>query len=330
MRTVITGGAGFIGTSLAGYLLQQCAENDEIFLVDSLGRHGTTPVLESLQRNRKVRFVKADLADPSSVALLPDKPDRVYHFAGIVGVSDVVAAPARVMLVNTLIAANVFHWFVEKAAPNGRLLYASTSEVYSGNTLAGFNLPIPTPETVPAVIHDPKNPRMSYAISKLWGEMYGRFLAEATERFVATVRYHNVYGPAMGYSHVIPQVISRVLRRESPFRIIGATETRSFCWIGDAVRATVLTLESSKLQSGDLVHIGDPDCEVTVQELYNRIFDLLKWRPDRVAFEPSAPGSVPRRCPDTSLLNSITGFKATMPLSAGLCETVAWYRDNLQ
>lgn len=232
------------------------------------------------------------------------------------------------MSANTRMAANVFEWFVDAAAPAARLLYASTSEVYAGAALAGFPLPVPTPETVPAVIADLQNPRMSYAISKLWGEMYGGFLARSVGAFISTVRYHNVYGPGMGYSHVIPQVVSRVLKRENPFRLIGGDETRSFCWIEDAVEATWRLLESPALKPGQIVHVGDPKGEIKIGHLYEMIFDQMGWRPDQTRDEPSAAGSVPRRCPDTSHLERLTGYRPATSLAEGLRRTVAWYKEN--
>jgi nucleoside-diphosphate-sugar epimerase len=328
MRTVITGGAGFIGSALARALLQQGNTDDEIILIDSLDRHGETEALNNLRQSKSIQFIQADLTDPSSLCSLPN-PDRVFNLAGMVGVGNVIAAPARVMWTNTSIAANVLHWFVEAGAPGARLLYASTSEVYAGNVLSGFGLPIPTPENVPAVIHDPASPRMSYGVSKLWGEMYGRFVAQSTGKFVASVRYHNVYGPAMGDSHVIPQVISRVLRRETPFRIIGAEETRSFCWIDDAAEATRLVLEAEKLRAGEVVHIGDPKGEITIRELYDMIFDVLEWQPGEVVLESSNTASVSRRCPDTSFLESLIGSQPKTTLRAGLSRTAAWYREHL-
>ena len=329
MRTVITGGAGFIGSAIARTLLRDCAENDEIILVDNVSRRADRSALDALRQSRHVCFVEADLSDPANTRLLPDRADRVYHLAGIVGVDNVLAAPERVMWVNTSLAANVFHWFVDAATDGARLLFASTSEVYGGAALAGVPLPIPTPEAVPAVFYDPSNPRVSYGVSKLWGEMYGRFLAQARERFIAIVRYHNVYGPAMGFSHVMPQVISRAIRRESPFRIIGADETRSFCWVGDAAEASRLVLESPGLRSGDVVHIGDSKGEITIRQLYDMIFDLLEWRPQDVEYAASSNGSVPRRCPDVSLLTSLTSFTPCTPLRSGLRETIDWYRARL-
>ena len=325
MLTVITGGAGFIGQSLARTLLNSSL--GEIVLADNLARHGETSSLRELTQSSRVRFLETDLTDPNAVRSLPPA-DRVYHLAGIVGVDNVVADPARVMWANTSMTAHVFQWFVESARPNARLLFASTSEVYSGAALVGLSLPVPTPEDVPAVIGDTANPRFSYALSKLWGEMYGRFVASSTGAFIAAVRYHNVYGPAMGTSHVIPQVVRRALNREAPFRIIGSEETRSFCWVDDAAEATWRLLESPMLEAGDLVHIGDSDGEIRIGKLYEMIFDVLDWRPAETVVHPSAPGSVPRRCPDTSFLQRLTGYTPSTDLNEGLRRTIAWYREN--
>jgi nucleoside-diphosphate-sugar epimerase len=329
MRTVITGGGGFIGSAIARQVVKSFGEGDELILIDNLDRHGQTAELQALTSTKQVKFIEADLANQACMAVLPDRPDRVYNLAGIVGVDTVLSSPGRVMRVNTAIAANVVHWFVEAGGPDARLLYASTSEVYAGNVMAGFRMPVPTPEDVPAVIYDASNPRMSYAVSKLWGEMYGRFCGGEAGRLVAIVRYHNVYGPAMGHSHVIPQVIARALQKERPFRIIGSEETRSFCWIEDAAEATTRVLEAPKLRCGDVVHIGDGDGEITMRKLYEIIFKCLEWWPDEVVAVSSSRGSVPRRCPDVRFLEALTGYRAATPLTVGVRRTVEWYRDHL-
>ena len=84
--------------------------------------------------------------------------------------------------------------------------------------MSGFDLPIPTPEQVPAVIEDLNNPRFSYALTKMWGEAYANYLASKNNILTMTVRYHNVYGPRMGYDHVIPQIVKRIKSKENPFK----------------------------------------------------------------------------------------------------------------
>jgi len=147
---------------------------------------------------------------------------------------------------------------------------------------------------------------------------------------MVSVRYHNIYGPEMGYDHVVPQIVMRALRRESPFRIIGADQTRSFCFVADGAEATRLVMEAADARPGELVHIGDERGEIAIGTLYEMIFDVLGERPEAIESIAAPNGSVARRCPDTSRLFELTGYRAATPLAEGLAETVAWYRSHPQ
>ena len=328
MRTVVTGGAGFIGRALVRTLLHQAGDAGEIYLVDSLARHGHQPDLDVLLEDRRVRLVRADLTASSALDAVPPPVDRVYHLAAIVGVGPVLAAPATVLRANTLTTLSVFDWFVRNGAKRSRLLFASSSEVYAGAALAGLPLPIPTDENVPAVIAEEGGARSSYALSKLWGETYARCLSTSDGPQLASVRFHNVYGPGMGFDHVIPQVIARIAAREDPFRVIAAEETRSFCWVDDAAEATRLVMESSRLTPGMVVHIGNEHAEITIAALYEMLFDVCGWRPRVQIQAASAPGSVARRCPSVARLRELTGYDPTTSLRDGLPQTARWYLDH--
>lgn len=323
MRVLVTGGAGFIGRNIVDQL---AGRGDEVFVVDNLSRHGLASNPES-RTHPNVTLVELDLTDQYALKSLPSPVDRVYHLAGIVGVGPVSSRPAHVLRVNTLVTMNVCDWFVSHCPPGARLLFASTSEVYGGALLAGFGLPVPTPEGVPFVIADSGLPRASYAMSKMWGEMYCRFIGEANGRAARSVRYHNVYGPGMGYEHVIPQVIRRIVSRAEPFRIHGENETRAFCWIGDAVEATIRVMEAADPSASSVVHIGGLE-EVTVGEVYEKLFRLCAWRPRHLVRGDSAPGSVPRRCPDVTRLCQLTGYTPSTPLDEGLVPTTRWYLEH--
>jgi len=327
VRVVITGGGGFIGRALTKSVLENCAGSDEVILVDSLARHGRRPGLEMILSDERVSLIEADLSVPNSLKEVATQVDQVYHLAARVGVGAVTSAPVEVLKSNTLSTMHVFEWFLESASIGGRLLYASTSEVYSGGLAAGLDLPIPTPESVPIVIPDIENPRFSYALSKMWGEAYAQYLAAEDERFV-TVRYHNVYGPDMGYEHVIPQIVTRVRDREKPFRMFGADETRSFCWVGDAALATRKLMNVDDICPGTVVHIGNQAQETRIGDLYDMIFRLSDWSPEETLACPSPPGSVQRRCPDVTALREHTGYEPSTTLVEGLVETVNWYLEN--
>jgi nucleoside-diphosphate-sugar epimerase len=286
--------------------------------------------LERLLKNPSVRFINVDLIDRSALDGIPTPVDRAYHLAAVVGVGPVERAPLGVMRTNTLTTLNVLDWFADNSAAGARLIYSSTSEVYSGALMAGFDLPVPTPEDVPVVISDIKNPRFTYAVSKIWGEAYARFLSLERGVHISTVRYHNVYGPGMGYDHVVPQVVKRVMDGENPFRIIGAAQTRSFCWIGDAAEAAFRLMESPLLSPGDIVNVGNSGGEISIGELYEMIFTLCGRRPAAVEEAEAPRGSVARRCPDTSFMERLTGYKPETPLSEGLKKTVQWYIGRTQ
>lgn len=328
MRTVITGGGGFVGSALAGRLAESSQPGDEIILVDSLGRHGEHEALDRCLQNTCVRLQQVDLCDPSALTGVPTPVNRVYHLAARVGVGPVMRSPASVLRTNTLSTLHVVDWFAEHASPEGRLLFSSSSEVYAGALATGTPVTVPTAENVPAVVSDLANPRFSYALSKMWGEVYTRFSDVGPGRRVVSVRYHNVYGPRMGYDHVIPQIVERVRQKQEPFQLFGEQETRSFCWVGDAAAATHLVMEAEDVESGAVVHIGNQAEETEIGQLYESIFDLCDWRPLQRELVPSPPGSVSRRCPDISRLVELTGYEPSTPLAEGLKTTVDWYLEN--
>src|SRR5207237_1177944 len=118
-----------------------------------------------------------------------------------------------------------------------------------------YEYSVPTPEHVPLCIEDIGHPRFTYAVTKMLGESgflnYSRILG-----FEATiVRYHNVYGPRMGFKHVIPHLVVRYRKKENPFKVYGHDQTRAFCYITDAVKGTVLAMEQPGT-NGEIYHIG--------------------------------------------------------------------------
>lgn len=327
MRTVITGGCGFIGLALTKRLLKYVDKTDEIILVDTMQRHGKFSDLSNLSK-RHVKIIEADLVNPDCFHDIPGPVDRVYHLAAIVGVSPVEKDPVGVMLTNTLSTMNILDWYIRNKTLEARFLFSSSSEIYSGAAMSNFDLPVPTPENVPAVIKDLSNPRFSYALTKMWGEAYSNYLAEKDNIFTLIVRYHNVYGPRMGYDHVIPQVIIRVLSKKDPFKVIASQQTRSFCWLEDAVKATHLVMESANVTPGMVVHIGNEDGEVKIGDLYKMIFDACDWYPEKIINVSAPLGSVNRRCPCTERLLKLTGYTPDTSLKEGLEKTVSWYKEN--
>lgn len=317
-KVLITGGAGFIGYHLGKALASQ---GYVVTLCDNFFRGEMDEDLAELCRHPKVHLVACDLTQPDSLNLLQDEYDFTYHLAAINGTRHFYEMPDVVLRVNILTLINL----LDRSADGrlGKILFASSSEVYAG-TARAYGVGLPTPEEVPLVLDDLQNPRLSYGASKILGESLVINYARVRKLPMAIVRYHNVYGPRMGYEHVIPQFCRRILNREDPFSIFGADDTRAFCYVDDAVRATQLVMECDDTNSCTL-NVGNPQEEIAIVDLASLMFDLFNFHPG-VNIESAPEGSVKRRCPDTSNLTRLTGYYPETALEAGLVKTHVWYK----
>jgi nucleoside-diphosphate-sugar epimerase len=139
---------------------------------------------------------------------------------------------------------------------------------------------------------------------------------------VAIIRFHNIYGPRMGFEHVIPQFIDRIIRRENPFKIFGSNYTRAFCYVDDAVKSINCIVENSKSMN-KIINIGKDDEEIKIIDLAKKLFKIENYEVPIIE-KKSPEGSVLRRCPDISKLKDL-GFTPTISLDSGLSKTYKWY-----
>jgi len=312
-KTLILGGAGFIGVHLARRLQ---AAGHQVTIVDNFSRGQDDPELAALG----VPVRHADLTDPAAYAALPQGWDQVYMLAAVVGVRNVQNDPARVARVNTLALMHLLEWL----RPGQRLFFASTSEVYASGVSAGL-VPVPTPETVPVMIEDVAAPRFAYAISKLLGEAAVIHTAPARGIPYVIGRFHNVYGPRMGADHVIPELLLRAIRRQDPFTIYGVDQSRAFCHVDDATEA-MAALMATDAAMGQLVHIGT-DTETGIGDLAKLVLRVTDFHP-ALDSQPAPPSSVTRRCPDITKLRALTGYEPAVSLEEGVRRTYEWYRAH--
>ncbi|GAA3828968.1 NAD-dependent epimerase/dehydratase family protein [Streptomyces coacervatus] len=314
MKTLILGGAGFIGLHLTRRLL---AEGHAVTIVDDFSRGRNDPDLASVD----AEVLHADLTEPAGYRDIPHGWDQVYMLAAVVGVRNVDKDPARAIRINCLALLNTLDWM----RPGERLFFASTSEVYAGGVSAG-TVPVPTPETVPLTVEDITAPRFAYGTSKMLGEAAVTHTARAKGLPYVIGRFHNVYGPRMGAAHVIPEVALRALRHEDPFTVFGADQSRAFCYVDDAVEA-VHRLMANEAAGGRIVHIGDDTEETNIGDLIKLILHITGHNPE-VVYRPAPPHSVARRCPDLTRLRSLTGYAPTVSLDEGVRRTVDWYAQH--
>ena len=261
-RILVTGGSGFIGSALVKALLR-AGETVRVFDDNSRG------ALRRLQEvEHDIEFVSGDIRDAAAVDAAMRGIDEVHHLAFVNGTATFYSAPDLVLDVGVKGIVNVIDACRRQRV--ARLVLASSSEVYQSPPQ------VPTDERVPLVVPDPLNPRLSYGAGKIISEMmvinHGR---KHFER-VLIFRPHNVYGPDMGFDHVIPQFAVRLKRAIAehangalPFPIQGSgAETRSFCHVDDLV-AGVLVMRAKGEHLG-IYHIGTTE-EVSIADLARRM-----------------------------------------------------------
>jgi UDP-glucuronate decarboxylase len=312
-RILITGGAGFIGLHLARRLL---ADGHEVVLADDLSRGQRDDDLAIIRR--EADLVEADLTAPWADQRLRRSYDRVFHLAGVVGVGNVSADPARTLRVNIGSVLRLADW-CQRHEP-GSLFFSSTSEVADGAGQSGLAA-YPLPESVPFVLGDPTSPRSAYALSKAAAEAVLIRLSGTTR--VRVGRYHNAYGPRMGRSHVVPELIVRLIRGEDPLPLPGGEQRRAFCYVSDAIEATLAVMDLPEPEPL-VLNIGNDAEEVTITDLAGRL-SAIAGRHPALHLLPAPDGSPDRRWPDLTELRVRTGYAPEVPLSSGLALTYAWY-----
>lgn len=313
-RTLVTGGLGFLGASLVRSLVER---GERVRILDNSSR-GSAEKLGSVAGDTEI--IAGDIRDPALVRKAVSGMDRVLHLAFVNGTEYFYKYPAYVLDVGVKGMVNVLDSCIQEGVKE--LVLASSSEAYQTPTV------VPTPETVPLSVPDPKNPRYSYGGGKIISELmvlqYGRTYFER----VVVFRPHNVYGPAMGWEHVIPQFIGRLqpLAERSdgqphPFPIQGSgSQTRSFIYIDDFTAGLLLVID--KGEHLGIYHIGTMD-EVTIGSVAMQIAEQMGLTINLVP-GPEMQGGTPRRCPDIRKLLSL-GFQPRFKLALGLQPTVEWY-----
>jgi len=212
--------------------------------------------------------------------------DYVYHMAAINGTTSFYSKPSQVMSNNILADFAVFK-FVE-SNPNTKLVYASSSEVVAGTDI------FPTPEITDIAITNIHNPRWSYRLPKVVAENY---LTNSDINY-NIIRFFNVYSEHSGAGHFLKDIVEKLKNKN--YELQSPDETRSFCYVRDAVEAMIAIAEQP---ANKIVNIGS-DEEITIFEAANIIADALnltvKWNTT-----PSLEGSSKRRRPDISRLLSL-------------------------
>jgi UDP-glucose 4-epimerase len=316
MRTLVTGGAGFIGSHLVEALI---ARGDSVVVLDDFST-GSRENLASVES--QVEIVEGSILDADLVDDCMRSVDTCLHLASAVGVKLLMAQPLESLQTNVrgndiVIGAGARH--------GRRLLFTSTSEVYGRNTNG------PLSESADGVFGSPFKARWAYAISKSFGEA----LAFAHHRDggsdMVVTRLFNVVGPRQtgAYGMVLPRFVRQALAGE-PLTIYGnGVQSRCFTHVHDVVGALLLLLDSPRA-TGRVFNVGSSD-ELPIIELARRVVEQAGSGSD-VEFVPyqEAYGEgfeeLWRRKPDISLLQQLTGWEPQLDIEQAIDDVIAYER----
>lgn len=318
-KVFLLGGAGFIGYNITKYLAEN--RNYEITIGDNFFRGQMDEHLSELVNKHSIKVIEGDFTNSNTFQQLENDYDYFYMLASVVGVNNTLEIPHEIIRINTALIYNSLEWL--KNSDVKKVLFTSTSECYAG-TIERFGYTVPTSEEIPLCISEIGHPRFTYAVTKMLGESGFLNYSKKCDFECTIIRYHNVYGPRMGFKHVIPHLAQRFLANETPFKVYGHDQTRAFCYITDAVEGTVMAMENEK-SNGEIYHIGTME-EITIEKLIKDTGKLFEFTGEYIN-APTYPGSVARRCPDTAKAEKQLGYQPKVGFAEGLKITIDWYKD---
>jgi UDP-glucose 4-epimerase len=307
MKTVVTGGAGFIGSNLVGALLQ---DGHEVHIIDNLstGKHEN---LIDLVSQTDCTFVEGSVTDLDLLRTVFRDIDCVFHQAAIPSVQRSVDDPRATNDAN--VNGTLAVLIAARDCGVKKVVYASSSSVY-GDT--------PTLPKTEEMIPNPKSP---YAVSKLTGEYYCRVFSEVYGLKTVCLRYFNVYGPkqdpSSDYAAVIPRFITRALEQQPPIIYGDGTQTRDFTYVNDVAHANI---QSMKQEVEGIFNIACGE-RISVNELATIAMELVGVNLAVIYDEPRS-GDIKDSLADISRARKELVFNPEYSLTDGLEETIRWFQ----
>ncbi|MFH1531947.1 MAG: NAD-dependent epimerase/dehydratase family protein [Pseudomonadota bacterium] len=310
-QILITGGAGFIGSSLALAL----ADHNDVVLLDNLHRDAYTG--SPAAAHPRVRLLQGDIMDPAVVAEAVKGAEHIIHMASIAGVDTVIQHPVLTMKVAMIGTLNV----LDAAYREGKVqcfIDFSTSEVfgrYAYNVSEGDLAQL-------GVVGEA---RWTYAVSKLATEHLAHNYYKEYGFPAVSVRPFNIYGPRQVGEGAVHQFIVRALKGDDLLVHNDGAQIRSWCYIDDIVRGVLLVM-SRKEALGHAFNIGNPRATVTIYNLATTIARLAGSASKVRMVEWNYP-DVELRIPNINKARTHLGFEPEVDLHDGLERTIAWYRS---
>ncbi len=317
---LITGGAGFIGLSLAKYLSKK---NYRIYIIDNLSRGKFDKELKNLLKKKNVTFYKRNLNEKINLKI--KNISHIFHLAGSVGVKNINKDPYGSFFNNIISLKNTVDSFQKKRQKIKVILF-STSEVYS-TIIQEKKVKFPIKESNSILIKNDIIERDAYYLSKIFNEK----ILQLSNLNYLILRPHNIYGPRMGFSHVIPELIKKMSilnsKQNKKIFIFSPKHRRAFCFIDDAIKQ-IVKLSFNKKINNEIFNIGNMEEEISMIKLANKIKSFFPYN-IKLKNGKITKGSPVRRIPDMKKTLKFVVIKKFTNLNQGLKKTFSWYQNKI-
>ena len=310
----ITGGAGFIGSTLAAKLV----EKNKVIIYDNLDRNAIQ--YSDLLSQENINFIQGDILNLDKIENIfkEYQPNYVVHCAAIAGVDTVIKDPVRTLDINIIGTNNVL-----KAAlclnDLKRIILFSTSEVFGS---ASFN----SSESKPAVIGAVGEARWTYALSKLANEHYADAYYKKYNMPTVILRPFNIYGPGQVGEGALSIFIQKAIRNEKITIHGDGSQIRAWCYVDDMVRGMMLSMTHIDA-IGKSFNIGNPRSTLTIYGLANAVVRILQSKSE-IVFVPKTHADIELRMPDVRQAKEVMEFTAQVDLEQGIPLTADYYRER--
>jgi len=312
---LVTGAAGFIGSSLTERLLKH---DNLLILVDNFNDYypgkekQLNEILSEYSQNKDYKLIRGDLVNHSTLTNIKDEIDYVFHLAAQAGVRYSINNSSAVTYNNIVSTVNVFEYSI-KIPSIQKVIYASSSSVY-GN-----------PVYTPVDEEHPKNPISPYAVTKLCGETYADLYYKEYNLPITSLRFYTVYGPRGRPDMAIRKFFNLMRQNKEIFIYGNGTQKRDFTYISDIIDGLILAGEKVSAK-GEIFNLGGSS-PIEVNELVEKMYRITKFQ-KKIRYIEKQKGDVELTHSDISKARKLLGFSPKVKIDVGLKNQYKWQISN--
>ena len=312
---LITGAAGFIGSSLTERLLKH---DNLLILLDNFNDYypgkekQLNEILREYSQNKDYILIRGDLVKLSTLTNIKDEIDYVFHLAAQAGVRYSINNSSAVTYNNIVSTVNVFEYSL-KIPSIQKVIYASSSSVY-GN-----------PVYTPVDEEHPKNPISPYAVTKLCGETYADLYYKEYNLPITSLRFYTVYGPRGRPDMAIRKFFNLMRQNKEIFIYGNGTQKRDFTYISDIIDGLILAGEKVSAK-GEIFNLGGSS-PIEVNELVEKMYRITKFQ-KKIRYIEKQKGDVELTHSDISKARKLLGFSPKVKIDVGLKNQYKWQISN--